>query len=401
MPYNRQPEQQFPVRLTQARRKAVAEIVPELADRLNLEERNQRTVTLSPAELNAIQMEAGTAARQGVTGAKRNSLRHVLDFTTQAIERSQGFGAIPSSVRVYQVKITLMDTHPPVCRRNQVRGCTLDKLHEHVQTAMGWMNSHLNHFRIGGGRIVGLGCEPLRASPGSLFPGLLRLGLVVPHLLLQVGQLGGRLSRRPLVGLGHGLSSIRSKEACRSRSSWRRDEPDGHRILRADVPGGINAGGKRLRFHKEAGRRRPEVEAEGRAKPALHLFTSDGAAVPVAEELRGAAVPARYDLRTVAAPPGQFGVGALERFVAEGKGEPLAGVRDRLGLDQPGDHFRHAQDERLFLQAGARVVKDPGWTEKVRINGQDWHGRLLVVRLFPLERFSAWSLYIPVPGPVK
>ncbi len=25
----------------------------------------------------------------------------------------------------------------------------LDKLHEHIQTAMGWTNSHLHHFRIG------------------------------------------------------------------------------------------------------------------------------------------------------------------------------------------------------------------------------------------------------------
>jgi hypothetical protein len=26
---------------------------------------------------------------------------------------------------------------------------TLDKLHEHIQTVMGWINSHLHHFRIG------------------------------------------------------------------------------------------------------------------------------------------------------------------------------------------------------------------------------------------------------------
>ncbi len=26
--------------------------------------------------------------------------------------------------------------------------CSLDRLHEHIQTSMGWTNSHLNHFRI-------------------------------------------------------------------------------------------------------------------------------------------------------------------------------------------------------------------------------------------------------------
>jgi hypothetical protein len=50
---------------------------------------------------------------------------------------------------VYQVKITLLESHPPIWRRIQVPHCTLDKLHEQIQTAMGWTNSHLHHFRIG------------------------------------------------------------------------------------------------------------------------------------------------------------------------------------------------------------------------------------------------------------
>jgi hypothetical protein len=49
---------------------------------------------------------------------------------------------------VYQFKITLKDTKPPIWRRIQVADCTLDQLHEHIQTAMGWTNSHLHHFRI-------------------------------------------------------------------------------------------------------------------------------------------------------------------------------------------------------------------------------------------------------------
>jgi hypothetical protein len=30
-----------------------------------------------------------------------------------------------------------------------VQDCTLDTLHEHIQTAMGWTNSHVHHFRNG------------------------------------------------------------------------------------------------------------------------------------------------------------------------------------------------------------------------------------------------------------
>ena len=50
---------------------------------------------------------------------------------------------------VYQFKITLKEYQPRIWRRIQVADCTLDKLHEHIQTAMGWTNSHLHHFRIG------------------------------------------------------------------------------------------------------------------------------------------------------------------------------------------------------------------------------------------------------------
>jgi hypothetical protein len=42
-----------------------------------------------------------------------------------------------------------MGFKPLIWRRIQVEDCTLDKLHEHVQTAMGWTNSHLHHFRVG------------------------------------------------------------------------------------------------------------------------------------------------------------------------------------------------------------------------------------------------------------
>ncbi len=49
---------------------------------------------------------------------------------------------------VYQFKITLVESKPRIWRRIQVEDCTLDKLHEHIQTAMGWTNSHLHQFEI-------------------------------------------------------------------------------------------------------------------------------------------------------------------------------------------------------------------------------------------------------------
>src|SRR4051812_24393737 len=55
--------------------------------------------------------------------------------------------SIPTD-NIFQFKITLLGSKPPIWRRIQVKDCTLDKLHEHIQTAMGWTNSHLHHFRV-------------------------------------------------------------------------------------------------------------------------------------------------------------------------------------------------------------------------------------------------------------
>lgn len=51
---------------------------------------------------------------------------------------------------LYQFKVTLLGAKPAIWRRIQVQDCSLDKLHEHIQTAMGWTNSHLHQFEIKG-----------------------------------------------------------------------------------------------------------------------------------------------------------------------------------------------------------------------------------------------------------
>ena len=49
-----------------------------------------------------------------------------------------------------ELKVSLTRARPPIWRRIQVKGCTLDKLHEHIQASMGWTNSHLYEIRAGG-----------------------------------------------------------------------------------------------------------------------------------------------------------------------------------------------------------------------------------------------------------
>ena len=65
-------------------------------------------------------------------------------------ERPGGAASTDATGEVYQLKVTLTDTGPPIWRRFQVSDCFLDKLHEHIQTAMGWTNSHMYQFRIDG-----------------------------------------------------------------------------------------------------------------------------------------------------------------------------------------------------------------------------------------------------------
>jgi pRiA4b ORF-3-like protein len=52
----------------------------------------------------------------------------------------------PSSA-LYELKITLRGSKPPIWRRLQVPGSIkLNRLHEVFQVAMGWTDSHLHQF---------------------------------------------------------------------------------------------------------------------------------------------------------------------------------------------------------------------------------------------------------------
>ncbi len=52
---------------------------------------------------------------------------------------------------IYQLKVTLKGTRPPIWRRLQVPSdVTLAKLHRVIQVSMGWYNSHLHQFTING-----------------------------------------------------------------------------------------------------------------------------------------------------------------------------------------------------------------------------------------------------------
>lgn len=52
---------------------------------------------------------------------------------------------------IHQLKVTLKHFRPPIWRRILVTGdTTLDRLHQILQAAMGWTDSHLHQFKVRG-----------------------------------------------------------------------------------------------------------------------------------------------------------------------------------------------------------------------------------------------------------
>lgn len=55
-----------------------------------------------------------------------------------------------NQVSIYQIKVTLKDSKPPIWRRILVRSdITLEKLHDVLQEVMGWWDYHLHQFIVG------------------------------------------------------------------------------------------------------------------------------------------------------------------------------------------------------------------------------------------------------------
>lgn len=74
----------------------------------------------------------------GQIGAYSSAMHHISEL--------QVGGGVP----LYQLKITLKWSKPPIWRRVVVRAdMRLDRLHDVIQKVMGWTNSHLHQFILG------------------------------------------------------------------------------------------------------------------------------------------------------------------------------------------------------------------------------------------------------------
>ncbi len=151
----------YPLKLTQHQRETLLDHV-QMAGKLRkkLEEAGAGTqvVGFSRRELDQLHDEVGAANHYAKSPHKkrltavRRRVTEILSSEHQGLFEAAARQARETSTTLYQFKITLLDVKPSIWRRIQVEDCTLAKLHEHIQTAMGWMNCHLHLFVIDGER---------------------------------------------------------------------------------------------------------------------------------------------------------------------------------------------------------------------------------------------------------
>lgn len=142
--------QMIAVRLSQGQRKTLAGLMPELSERLKLGQRSSIVLDSTVADVQSI-LQAAEGAADGLGGGhKRKSLIKLVDAVAKAIVFSEKSRGISESGWLYQFKITLIGSDPPIWRRIQVESGTFDELHNAIQAAMGWENAHLYEFNVDG-----------------------------------------------------------------------------------------------------------------------------------------------------------------------------------------------------------------------------------------------------------
>ena len=130
------------VKFSEAQRKLIARLWPELTSQLRLDEKKVRIVELRRHDLDRISKE-GPDLLDEVRGHERTSLRKVIEIAAAQPSSPQATGG-----EVYQFRIVLAASDPPIWRRIEVEDCTLEELHFHIQAAMGWECIHLHQFEI-------------------------------------------------------------------------------------------------------------------------------------------------------------------------------------------------------------------------------------------------------------
>src|SRR5262249_129172 len=126
-----------------------------LPDHLTTKVRDEAANPFTPDELDELLDHVEGVGRRAKGNEKQKILRIVekvsklLGSDIDAAEFSKRRSSKKPNT-VFQIKITLEGTEPPIWRRLQTKDCSLEKLHALIQVTMGWEFEHLYRFEIGG-----------------------------------------------------------------------------------------------------------------------------------------------------------------------------------------------------------------------------------------------------------
>jgi hypothetical protein len=97
------------------------------------------------------QLMAGVSAAEGKALLDALMSGQVTSIFEKLNARSEPtLRPVPTEIRGFRVRLDLHGAKPPIWRRLELPGdLTLPRVHDVIQTAMGWYDSHLHRFRTG------------------------------------------------------------------------------------------------------------------------------------------------------------------------------------------------------------------------------------------------------------
>jgi|GEM_PF-119592 len=142
------------VDLTQAQRRAAAELKPDLEEVFAPQTSGRKAIRLPEAdwiELNSL-VSRRLFSEFGHSRTRFRNLRKAIASALEAAAPPPTAQAEPYTGTVYRLRIDLQGAKPPIWRRIEVPDCSLADLHDAIQVAMGWTDSHLHEFEVNGER---------------------------------------------------------------------------------------------------------------------------------------------------------------------------------------------------------------------------------------------------------
>ena len=152
-------EDQYGVKLTDKQRESLldcTELSEGLRSKIQQAGAGTQTLGFTRDELDELASEVDFALVDARTPHKQRlaAVFDKLDVLTDALDLDEsdepGRHLPERTGTIYQFKVTLKESDPPIWRRFQVPDLTLGELHDVLQVVMGWDDSHMHQFIVNG-----------------------------------------------------------------------------------------------------------------------------------------------------------------------------------------------------------------------------------------------------------